>query len=193
MMRPYLAGAAPRYAACHDPMTIALVGVSALGTLTTAGAQMQQGQVAQQMASYNNIILNQRADQAQAEARARADIQARDSARRLGATRAAYGASGVDVNTGTPLEVMADEATEGELQRRLTLYQGDAQAYNLRQQGMLALAGGGAAANAADTAAGTTLLTGAARTGFTAYQLGAFSGGGTIPYGTNPKTGAVNY
>lgn len=44
--------------------------------------------------------------------------------RNAGSIRAAYGAAGVDPNSGTPLEVMSDQATHGELNRQLLLWQG---------------------------------------------------------------------
>jgi len=49
---------------------------------------------------------------------------------------------GVDVDSGTPLDVLADQATEGELQRQLILYGGQTQALAYRQQASLTLAAG---------------------------------------------------
>lgn len=55
----------------------------------------------------------------------------RDRTRRMGAIRAAYGAAGVQ-NTGTPLEVLGDQAMEAELDALSTRYNGASQAANLR-------------------------------------------------------------
>jgi hypothetical protein len=44
--------------------------------------------------------------------------------RQAGAIRAAYGAAGVDPNTGSPLLVASDQATQAELKRQTDLWQG---------------------------------------------------------------------
>jgi len=177
-----------------DPLTImagASLALGAFGTISSAMGQAQQGAQAQAFANQNAMIMQGRALQAENEARARADIQARDTARKLAATKAAYGASGVDVNDGTPLDVLSDQATEGELQRQLILYGGATQSQAYLQQAGLTRMQGQAAADAGNTAAGTTLLTGTARAGMGAYNLfggsGQINSGGTR--GTGPGTG----
>jgi hypothetical protein len=167
---------------------VAGLAMSAVGTISSAFAQQRQGEVAAQIGGYNASIFNQQANQAQAEAAARADILRRDNERKMASTRAAYAAAGVDPNQGTPLDVMEDQATEAELQRRLVLYQGDTAAMSLRQRAALASMGGAAAAEAGTMAAGTTLLTGATRVGFGAYNLFGGSTKKTVPE-TGPGTG----
>ena len=163
-----------------------MMGLAAYSAISSAQAQQQAGQQAQQIANSNADILSQRATQAQNEAQARAAIQARSNARTLGATKAAYGASGVDVNEGTPLEVLSDQATEGELQRQLILYGGQTQSNAYQQQANILRMGGAVTAGAANTAAGNTLLTGALKVGMTAY--GAYGGGsGTTSSGIDKE------
>lgn len=75
--------------------------------------------------------------------------QGTTSLRQAGAIRAAYGASGVVPTGGTPLEVMSDQATSGELARQMQLWQGvvsqqssDQQAASYRAQGKAARTAG---------------------------------------------------
>lgn len=65
----------------------------------------------------------------------KAQEQGVENERRQGAIVAAYGAAGVDPGAGSPLEVMADQATHGELNRQLMLWQGLAQQQSADSQG----------------------------------------------------------
>lgn len=141
-------------------------------------AQMQAEALAQQ----TQAQAQRQAQQSQDQARAQAAIQDQATRRQLGEAAAAYAAAGVD-GGGTPLAVMSDLATQGELSRRLLLYKGDVDAQNatyagqvnaqnllyngavtssgLNEQATIDRAQGAAAAAAGYTKAGTTLLTGA--------------------------------
>jgi len=68
-----------------------------------AQAQTDQAAITRQLASSNTMILQGRALQAENEAKARADIQARETSRKLGATKAAYGAAGCRCRQRHPL------------------------------------------------------------------------------------------
>lgn len=155
---------------------LAVAGLAAggLGSISSAVAQQQQGAAARDVANWNATALNQRADMVMNETRARQDIQKRENARKQGATIAAYGAAGVDMQ-GTPLDVAADQATEGELQTALIGYGGQTRAMDMRQQALLMRAQGEAQASAGNIAAGSTLLTGAGRLAQGGYNL--FGGG----------------
>ncbi len=152
-------------------ISLAGMGLQALGTFTSAQAQQQQGQARMQVARYNAGVQEQRADQLEAEAEARAAIQGRAGARGLASIKAAYGASGVDVNEGTPLEVMSDAAAELELQKQMILYGGKVGAYNARVQGNIDLMMGAYGEQAANTGAMSTLLTGGTRIAQQAYNV----------------------
>ena len=152
--------------------------MGAVGTVTSFNAQRQQGQVAQDAANANASILEARSQQATNEANARAAIQQRQNARVMGAQKAAFGASGVDVNSGTALDVAMDTATEGELQTSLIRYGGSVTAQTLAMQAANLRRGGAAAADAANTGAWSTLLTGGAKAAQAGYNL----------YSTLPKS-----
>lgn len=92
--------------------------------------------------------------------------------RNAGSITAAYGAAGVDPSSGTPLEVMSDQAAHGELNRQLMLWQGiadqqssDTQASGLRAQGQ-------AAQNAGYNSAIGSLFSGAASAASVSYLGG---------------------
>lgn len=112
-----------------------------VGYNANARAEEQQGEVTRQ-ASFNS------ADQIWSEVQ-----------RRLGSARAAYGAAGIDPNTGTPLLVMAESARRGELARQATLFQGRLNQEVANTQAAIDRFTGKAAKRAGYIQAGTTLLT----------------------------------
>lgn len=131
-------------------------GISAIGSL-------QAGAAAESVAKYNAQVEEQRATEATGEAVAQEGQIAIQNRRQQAATVAAFGASGVDANSGTPLSVMADQAMQGELSKQLTLYRGTTQAMADRQQGNLDIAQGNQAVTASYYKAGSTLLSGGAQ------------------------------
>lgn len=52
----------------------------------------------------------------------------------LSSMRASYAKSGVELSSGSPLEVMAESAGQAELDAKIIQWQGDVQAINLRNQ-----------------------------------------------------------
>jgi hypothetical protein len=99
-----------------------------------AGAQvlggfMEAGQANRQASAYEDA-----ADAARAQAK-NAAAQERDKYRRLASgQRAQYGASGVDVNEGSPIDVLADTDAEGEVSAMQLLYSGELEAWNQKQK-----------------------------------------------------------
>jgi hypothetical protein len=132
---------------------------SAVGSGLSALGQYDAGQQAVAVGKYNYNVDNAAAGQAIQSSDAQAQIVAQQTAEKMGAAGAAYGAAGVDMS-GSPLAVMSGLAAKGELNRQLTLYQGQVKAVQLRNQGALALEQGKAQNQAADLQAGTTMLTG---------------------------------
>jgi hypothetical protein len=169
-------------------MSLAGMGLQAIGTLTSAKAQLDQGAAKQQIAQYNAQAQEQRAQQLEQEAEARAAIQGRANQRGLASIRSAYAGAGVDVNQGTPLEVMSDAAAELELQKQMILYGGKVGAYNARVQGNIDLMMGNYAQQAAATGANATLLTGATRIGQQAVSMWGYPKSETKPQ-TIPDVG----
>jgi hypothetical protein len=135
-------------------------GASIAGTALAAKGAADAG--AAQQSAYNANAAAQRVkaqtDQDAAEAEARLTETANE--RRYGGIRSDYAAAGVDVNTGSPLEVMADQHAQGALQASLQRYQGKVQALQDVQSADINVQQGRAAKSAGNITAGATLLTG---------------------------------
>lgn len=130
------------------------IGSAVLGGLGSLMSGIQQSQAD----SSNAAAYRQQAEQTQAEYGADAAQQARDNTRKLGAAEAAFGAAGVDLQ-GSPLDVLSDMATEGELSRRLILYKGNVEANKLRTQASIASSSSSSDLLGGIVGAGTTFLT----------------------------------
>lgn len=140
----------------------------------TAGAAVvsgvsayRQGQAAESAANYNAQVQTQNAELARRDARLRATQVERENYLRLGAIRAAHGASGGVAGEGSVLDVLGDAAAQGELERQETLFQGEAQARGYTNTGQLDIVQGRNAARTGSYRAGAELLGGAA----SAYSL----------------------
>jgi hypothetical protein len=104
-----------------------LLGVS-------AGAQVLGGIAGASQANQQAAAYESAADAATKQAK-NAAAQERDKYNRLAASqRAQYGASGVDVNVGSPLDALADTDAEGEVSAMQLLYSGELEAWNQRQK-----------------------------------------------------------
>lgn len=157
----------------------ALAIASLAGTALSAAGQIKAGRaakragIAQQQAAESEARL----DEYNASV---ADLQAKDAIERgveeesryragvrglIGAQRAGYAASGVDVGFGSPVDVQADTARIGELDA-LTIKTNatreawgyNVQAFDLRQRAQIARQGGAYAAAAGRSAAGAAYL-----------------------------------
>lgn len=152
------------------------------GSLAGAAGTLMAGQQAASVGKYNAAVDQQRAQIATDQSQAQAAIDEANNTRRQGAATAAYGASGVAL-TGTPLEVMTDLATQGELTKRLDIYKGNLTATADQQQAALDSAQGASAQIGSYFGAGSTLLTGALNAARNAYTP---SGPGTSPAAKGP-------
>lgn len=124
-----------------------------------AQAQATMANVA--AANFNADLLEQNAGIALEQGRVAQDAQQRQSRRQIGSMVAAYGASGVQVDSGSPLDVLADSAMMAELDRLTIGYNAELEARNYRtqaqlqrmsaQQGILSAATYNSAARAATT------------------------------------------
>lgn len=149
--------------------TLAIAGaaVSAYSAVTAGEAQSDAATRNAQVASQNATVATQ-------QAQANAEIQQRRAAQVIGASRAAFGASGVDGSTGSPLDVLASSASSAELDRQGVIYQGRLKAMGFQ--------------NTADedTAAASNYLTsGYLRAGSGLLQSGA-SAFAKVPTGGTP-------
>jgi hypothetical protein len=127
---------------------IAGTAVSVGSTIYQAVNQQQAGQQAKSASEYNAATTETSAasDVAQAD---------QDMRRKIASEQAAYGGSGATLE-GSPLLVMSDQASQGELNKRLIQYRADVQA---TQQ----LSAGQTAATQGTAQAGATILTGATK------------------------------
>ena len=102
------------------------MAVSALAGLTARQALGQYSSNKSQAAAstQNAQVAEANAATVRGQAAAQADADARTNRRRLGQAAADVAANGGDPNSGSSLDVMLDQASEGELNRRLTLYRG---------------------------------------------------------------------
>lgn len=159
-------------------LTAALLGLSAASTITKFAGERQQATAAERQGAYEQAVYNtdaQLAEQQAADAIARgkeAETRQRQATRGLiGSQRAALAAQGIEVDSGSALDVQADTAAMGELDA-LTIrnnaareaYGYKVQALNYRQQGQLAALSGKNQAAALRNESYSTLLTGAANT-----------------------------
>jgi len=142
-------------------MTVATTAMGAMGS-------MAAGQAQQEAYKYNAAMALQ-------SGTAEAAQKEQDTRRKLAEARAAYGAAGVDIQ-GTPLEVMSDMATQGELDRQTILWKARTEA---TQQNWL----GQQAASEGKSQAIGTILSGLGKAGGQAMGMMG-SGAGTSPLST---------
>lgn len=143
-------------------MTIAGGGMSAIG-------QMTAGQGAANASYYNAAIQQQRADQIRSETASNAQLQVEQNRRNMAQATANYGASGVDAQNGTPLEVLSDISTQGELARQLIVYRGTIGAMNAEEQAQLDLMKASSSKTAGTIGAFSTLLSSFGKAGMNGY------------------------
>lgn len=98
---------------------------------------------------YNAAVARQNAEIARQQGIAAVEAQQRDAARRIGAATAAYGASGVQMDVGSPVDVLVDSARNAELDRLTVQYNYALKALGYQQQEKLDLFGAKAARTSA--------------------------------------------
>lgn len=111
-------------------LTLAGTVVQANGATAVAGAQSRAANYNAQIAQQNSVIAGQ-------QGVAAVEALRRDQARALGRMKALYGASGVDPETGSPMEVLADSARSAELDVLTTQYNYDLKAAGYQDQANL--------------------------------------------------------
>lgn len=87
-----------------------------------AVGSLLEGESKAHAADYNAQVAIQNSRLAAAQGQAAVEAQQRDAARKIGAAVANYGASGVQVDSGSPLDVLADSARMSELDRLTIQY-----------------------------------------------------------------------
>lgn len=135
-------------------------GLMLAGTGLSAFGQYQAGEEASAVAKYNQQVKQREAQAAEQQAMIQSRKQAQAAARKMSELRAGLGASGVVTTTGTPLEILGEQARQSELENLEIGYEGTQEAAKLRAEGKMIRREGRSARRAARIGAGTTLLTG---------------------------------
>jgi hypothetical protein len=150
--------------ACFDPVTI-LASVAAIGSLTSAAGSISAGMAQANAAKFDQQVDANNARQAEQAADAQAVVSQQTTDQKLGQQKVAYGASGVDVNTGSPVDVMTSTAAQARLDALNLRYGGRMTARSDLESGQLAAYQGSEAETAGFLGAAGTLLTGAGTVG----------------------------
>ena len=148
-------------------MAVAIPVMMYVAAGLSAVAAVQQGKAASAAATFNAISATQDAAAARSEALAQSIQTQRETVLRIGAIRAAGGASG-GTGEGSVLDVVADVAAQSELERQFVLYKGEARARGYERTAQLDFMQARAAREAGNINAATAALGG----GYKAYSAG---------------------
>lgn len=96
-------------------LAIGSLALGAYGTYQQSRGQKEQAQTAANAADYNAKLAEQEAIQADMESRAQLAIDRRRSKSFLSQQRTQFASSGVLIDSGSPLEIMSDNAAQLEL------------------------------------------------------------------------------
>lgn len=164
------------------------------GIISGIGAQ-QQAQAQANAANYNAAVARNAATFAREQGEVNAQANDRKTAAMIGRQRAAYAAGGLDVNSGSPLDIQADTADFGRLNSLTIRNNAERQAYGYQANANLDDASAKNYESAGDTALAGSLIgtVGSVGSKWSAYQqegidpfaVGAFGGSG----GVDPATG----
>lgn len=138
--------------------------IMAAATAVQVVSSIQQGKAAKAAGDYNATVARQNA-QMEREQTALATAQAdREGRLRLGAIRAAQGASGGAAGEGSVIDVLGDVAAQNELERQNIAYRGESKARGYEGTARLEKAMGRTAVTSSYLKAGKELLSGSAAT-----------------------------
>lgn len=164
------------------------------GIISGIGAQ-QQAQAQANAANYNAAVARNAAVFAQQQGEVNAQANDRKTAAMIGRQRAVYAAGGLDVNSGSPLDIQSDTAQFGRLNSLTIRNNAARQAYGYEANANLDEASASNYESAGNTALIGSLIGTAGSVGskWSSYQqegvdpfaVGAFGGSG----GTDPTTG----
>ena len=154
--------------ACFDPISPTVIAAvtaatAVAGTAVAAAGAVQQGAAAKQTANFNATVSRNNAVATEQAAAAEADRQNLQSRKLIASGVAAASASGIDPNSGSPLEVMADLAGQAKLDEELGRWQARERAKGYANQATIDTYTGREAARAGTINAGSSLLQGMSR------------------------------
>lgn len=166
------------------------LGLQAAGKLKGGGASNAASQYQAQVARNNAIALRQMADRTVAGGLVNADVSSLRSAANVGAIKAKQGASGIQVNSGSAVDVRAGAAQAGQFDAETVLRNADLQAYGYRvkaqqeeAQAGLYEQGGAQAQSAGEIGAAGSLLGAASAVPWTWLGSVGSGGGGSEEFG----------
>ena len=107
-----------------DPVTWAIIGATALTAAGSISSANAQASTQRQKAAVNEA----NAAQAKQVASYNAQLKERETQRLIASQRARFGKSGIQLDD-TALDVIAEQAYQGDVDKQMTLYQGDLNAW----------------------------------------------------------------
>ena len=131
--------------------------------VVSAVGAVRQGQAAAASADYNAKVAEQNAQIANAQGNAAVEAQQRDAQRRMGAAVAAYGASGVQLSDGSPMDVLEESARNSALDAATLKYNYRLRGMGFENQAALSSAQSGFASTSGYLNAGAALASGVAQ------------------------------
>ena len=150
-------------------MAAAIPYIMAASAVVGAVSAIQQGKAAKAASEFNAEVSMQNAQIARADAAAQAAQADREQYLRFGAIRAAQGKSGGAAGEGSVLDVLADNAIQGELEKQNIIYQGEQRARGFVNTANLDTTAGKNSQTAGYMKAGSELLSGGAKA-YTSYS-----------------------
>jgi hypothetical protein len=141
-------------------LAAAALVASVAGTAMSAYSEIQQGKEQQQWSEYNAAVAERDAASAKQSAEYEAGQKRKETQKLLGRQRALYGKAGVTLE-GSPLLMMEETASEGEIDALMIEREGKLRAGSYQSEAALSRMKGSAAKRAGYYGAGSSLLTGA--------------------------------
>jgi hypothetical protein len=162
-----------------------------------AYSQREQAKSQQEYYDYQAKVQEFNAKLAEQNAAAAARVHRRKVMAILSSQRARLSAAGLDISMGSPLELFAETAYEGEMDAQRILYKGKMEGMGFQMSAALSTFQGDAALKGGTRQAYGTLLTGAAQAssaGVTAYGGGgATTGNGSVSAETQASSPNQGY
>jgi hypothetical protein len=102
--------------------------IGGFGAALAISSTLQSGKRQRRLHDHNALLEERDAVIARQQALADAGTSRRDASRKIGAMRAAYGASGIVSNDGSAMDVLESSAAEAELDALTIIYKGELRA-----------------------------------------------------------------
>lgn len=147
------------------------LATSAAAAAASAYGSYTQGQNAKRTAEYNAAIARNEAEAARQKSVFDAETSREKYARLMGRQRALYSKAGVDITSGSPLLMLADQAYEAEREKESILYSGEVGAAKYLNTASMYEYTGQNAATAGMITAGSTVLSGLSNAGTNYYNI----------------------